>query len=257
MQNQSAIKAKLAVLAAQDSVFSDGQRVISHDLPPLAAILREIDDTVLERTLVFGIGTTRVFAVVAGRRLRGIVEIADGTPTHPNVVGQVIARDEPDTIEAVGKVLKNLCADNPAITVYSIAVRQIGSHAEAGVSATALARAWGVDLDAKPASPLTRFIAANSARITSSYVVTADQSIETTGDAAVLATIWDTQVGPFRERHDRLLGKQDRPILIGLDDAQDGQSLAVVLTNDGQGLLTCAAADLPPLIQAWNAITAG
>ncbi len=58
MSDMTALTDRLSALAAVDEVFVAGARVISQDGGPvaLAAILREIDSTVLERTLVFGFG---------------------------------------------------------------------------------------------------------------------------------------------------------------------------------------------------------
>lgn len=255
MSDQSAIAIKLAALAAKDCPFTDGQRVINHDLPPLPAILREIDDTVLERTLVFSIGAATVHAVAAGRRLRGIVQISGDAPGKDRVVGVVLSQEDGETLGAVGAILTHLCASAPTITVRSDAVRPLGSSAEAGVSTTVLANAWGVDLDAKPLPPLSRFLTANAAHIIASFYVADGQSPQTTGDAIALQAIWDVQVIPFRKRHKSVVGKLEGPMLICLEGALDGQPLAMAVTGAEQCLFSYRAAGLTDLLASWNAVT--
>ena len=255
MTDHSAIVTKLAVLAANNDVFSDGHRVITHDLQPLTAILREIDDTVLERTLIFGIGDTTVSAVVAGRRLRGIVAMTGDVPGMEDIVGQALSHEDPETLAAVGGILAHLCANDPKVTVNSAPVQPIGSAAEAGVSMSVLARAWGVDLDARPASPLARLLAANAAQITASLHIIDGQTPVTTGDATVLEAIQDVQVIPFRKRHKSVLGKMEGPMLVCLEGAVGGAPVALAVADGEQCLFIYQSAGLPDLLASWNAIT--
>lgn len=254
MSDQTAIATKLAALAAQGEPFKDGHRVISHDLPALAAILREIDDTVLERTLVFGIGATAVHAVVAGRRLRGIVEISTELQRMDAVVGQVLSREDPETLAALGAILKQLCATAPNVTVHSAPARALGSSAEAGVSTAVLASAWDIDPAAKPQSPMARLLTANALHITASLHVVDGQPPQTTGDATALQTVWGTQVTSFRKRHKSLLGKQDGPMLVCLKNALPDQGLALVVADGEQCLISCPAGRVTDLVTSWNAI---
>lgn len=255
MSEQSAILVKLASLTTKDDVFKNGYRLIGGELDPMIAILREIDDTVLERTLVFGIGDARVSAVVAGRRLRGIVEIDGDVPDADAVVGEVLSLETPDTMATVGKILSDLATSEARVTVASTPVKPLGTSADAGVTINALARSWGVDLDARPASALTRFLTANATAISASLHITSDQDPRTTGDASVLEAIMDVQATPFRKRHRSILGKSDGPMLICLDGAVDGQPLALAIADGEQCLINYDSDALSALLRSWNAIT--
>ena len=255
MSEQSAILVKLASLTTKDDVFKNGYRVIGAELDPMIAILREIDDTVLERTLIFWIGDARVSAVVAGRRLRGIVEIDGDVPNADAVVGEVLSLETPDTMATVGTILADLATGDAKVTVASTPVKPLGTSADAGVTINALARSWGIDLDARPASALTRFLTANAAAISASLHITSDQDPCTTGDASVLEAIMDVQVTPFRKRHRSILGKTDGPMLICLDGAVDGQPLALAIADGEQCLINYDSDALSALLRSWNAIT--
>ena len=259
MTELAALSTKLAALAAEDDVFADGgARVISQDgkPAPLEALLQEVDNTVLERTLVFGIGDVALSIVVAGRRLRGIVEVDGDLPGIEAVVGEVLSRDEPDTLEAVGVQLAELCAAAPRITVRSTPVRPIGNSGDAGVSATGLATLWqdraGSDVSDGSGSLIERFLS-TKAEVISGYVHFSDGKIAAeSGETADLNDIWNSQVTEFLDRHQKLRGPIDGPLLIGLDHAL-GPDKAIALAKDGDEacLLVCAPESLPALAASW------
>jgi hypothetical protein len=203
---------------------------------------------------VFGIGAATVHAVVAGRRLRGIVEISTDLSGVDAVVGQVLSREDTETLAALGALLKRLCATAPNVTVHSAPARMLGSSAEAGVSTTVMASTWDVDPDAKTQSPIARFLAANAPLITASLHVVDGQAPQTMGDATALQTVWETQVTSFRRRHKTLLGKQDGPILICLENALPDQGLALAVADGEQCLISCPLDRIVELVPSWNAI---
>ncbi|MBE0412308.1 hypothetical protein [Yoonia sp.] len=254
MPDRSVIATKLAALVEKNARLKDGKRLISHDLPPLAAILREIDDTVLERTLIFGIGQTNVHAVVAGRRLKGIVEISGDVTAQDDIVGQIFSRDDPAPLAAIGTLLKKLCDATPQVTVISTAPRPLGSSAEAGVATAALASAWAVDTVRQPATALQQFVAANVALITASYHVADGQPPQTTGDTARLQDIWKTQITLFRKRHKSVVGKPATPMLIGIQTKQPNQMLCLAVVDGEQCLISGPADGLPALLASWTQI---
>ncbi|MEJ6402971.1 hypothetical protein [Yoonia sp. 2307UL14-13] len=259
MTDLTALSTKLAALVAEDDVFTDdGARVISQagEPAPLAAILREVDDTVLERTLVFGMGEADVHIVVAGRRLRGIVDVAGDAPGIEAVVGEVLSREEPETVQAVGSLLASMGEAAGRITVRSTPTRPIGSSGDAGISASGLADLWIVDMDATPAPAIDRFLTANAEAMLGVLTVTGGKVGNGTGDAAPLQAIWAGQVNDFRARHDKFRQGDDGPVIICLDNAIDGKiGVALALQGDDACLFSYAPDDLPAILSSWAAIT--
>ncbi|WP_296422864.1 hypothetical protein [Yoonia sp.] len=256
MSNTSAIASKLAGLSAEGGVFTDGQRVISQaGAPPaLVAILREIDDTVLERTLVFNIGKTALSLVVAGRRLRGLAAMTGDIPGMDDVVGQGLSHEDPEILRAAGAIMTQICKGDQTLTVRSTPVRPIGTSSEVGVSVSVLATHWQVDLDAKPPSPMSRFLAANAAAIAASTCAVDGNPPETRGDTTTLEAIWDAQLAAFRRRHKAILGRQEGPTLVCLDAALDGRPLALAVVGPEVCLFSYTRAMLLPLLASWFAI---
>ncbi len=260
MNDLTALATKLAALIAEDAVFAPGgARVISQGgaPPAMVAILREVDDTVLERTLVFGLGDVTVSMVVAGRRLRGIVEVEGDAPGVDAVIDQVLTRDAPDVLKSAGKMLTTLADAATQITVRSTPVRPIGSSGDAGLSATGLAKEWGVDMDARPAPPMERFLAANTDAIRSMIYLEAGKVVEAVGDDAPLQAIWDEQIADFRKRHKALKAATEGPMLVCLDGALDGSAgAALAMIDDEACVFSYDEAALPTIVGSWSAITA-
>ncbi|MEJ8561777.1 hypothetical protein QTO30_11470 [Yoonia sp. GPGPB17] len=67
MSEPNALAQKLAMLTSGDTLDQSGARLVSvdGDPVPITAILREVDDTVLERFLAFSCGDTTIEVVAA------------------------------------------------------------------------------------------------------------------------------------------------------------------------------------------------
>ena len=260
MTDLTAISNKIAALLAEDTVFADGgARVLNHDgsPTPLTAILNEIDNTVLERTLIFELAGVSIAAVVAGRRFRGIVEINGDAPGADAIVGQAISTEDPDTLQAVGALLTGLSEVAGTVTVRHEPVRPIGGSGDAGVSANRLADLWVTDADAGPAPPIERFLSANSSRITGSVYVSDGAVIKSEGESAPLETIWDEQIPEFRARQAKLKSAQDGPMLTCLEGAIGGGAGAALAVFDEEACLFSFESEaIPNIITSWIGITA-
>ncbi len=257
MTDMTALANKLSALIAEDEVFVAGARVISQGgaPPALAAIINEIDDTVLERTLVFGIDDVNVSMVVAGRRLRGIVDVSGNLPEAANVVGQVLSREDPATMQAAGDLITLLCVAAARVTVRSLPPRPLGSGGQAGISAAGLAELWRIDVDAKPAPPMVRFLAANAASMTAHLYVTDNTVTEISGDVSALQTIWDDQATSFRKRHKALYARQDGPLLICLDGAlSNGRAVALAIAGNEVCIFAYKADRIGAITTSWYAV---
>jgi hypothetical protein len=253
----TALTDKLAALAAEDEVFVAGARVIAQDGGPvaLAAILREIDDTVLERTLGFSIGDVTVSLIVAGRRLKGMVEVSDNAPNAATVIGKSLTREEPQVLQAAGAFMAQICATATRVTVRALPVQRFGNSGDVGISAAGLADLWQVDLNAKPSPPMTRFLAANAASFSAKLYLTNGIVTEMVGNAAPLQTIWETQFSAFRQRQNTVTGKPADSQLMCFDGALGpGTAVAIAMTGDDVCLCAFAPEALATLTASWQAI---
>lgn len=259
MTETTALAKKLAALTAEDVAFAaDGERIISQagTPPALAAILQAVDDTVLERTLVVKIGDAQVSLAVAGRRLRGILDVQGDLSAGSNVTGQVLSREEADHLTAVGTMLAAACEGEPVVTVRAEPIQPIGSNSDTGISASILADTWAANIvAAAPKGPMDLFLAENAGNMLSHIHVIKRKVVGSAGKSDVLKDTWKKQVGDFRKRYKALDPKQDVPALVALNDAVGGaQGMALAMHEDEACLFTFEHDQLPAMMQSWSTI---
>lgn len=255
MSDLDALAQKISALTAKDTVFEAGARVISQggSPAPLAGILAEIDDTVLERNLEFTADNQTLNLIVAGRRLRGVLAASSGQAEH--VVGKIVSREDPDLLLAVSDLIASLCGTAQRVTVRSFAPEPFGKTGERGISAQGLAEIWRPSVADVPKDPMARFLGANKSTIAALLHVRNGEIIATVGNFDTLQTIWDTQVADFQATHGKLLNAEDGPQLICLEGAlADGTAAALALAEDDVVLIAYPDDHMGALLRSWQAI---
>lgn len=260
MSELTTLTEKLSALVAEDEVFVAGARVITDESGEvaMAAVLREIDSTVLERTLIFTIGEVDVAAVVSGRRLRGIYDIAGDAPGRDKVAGQVLSQEDPTTLKATGALLMSLCGAADRVSVRSRPMDSFGTSADAGITAAGLADIWDIDPHATPPPPVIRFMTANVASLIAyMYHHEGAAATETAGETAPLEAVWKDQIKDYRKRQRELNGKKAAgPHLTCLEGPfGPGTALAIAMTGEEVCLCTFSPDQMGALAASWQAIT--
>lgn len=255
MSEPNALAQKLATLASKESLDDTGARIISQagTPDPIAAILREVDDTVLERCLTFTCGNTTIAIIAAGRRLRGIFGI---TPqSDATIIGHVLSREEPEGVQAAFDLLNDLCGDADHLTVRSAPPEHFGKGGERGISAHGLTELWGVATDAEPKPPMEQFLSVNAAAFSSVLHVRKGEIVSKAGDFKALQTIWTSQVDAFREAHKKTLRGEEGAQLVCLEGAfDDGSSAAMAIYEDEVVLVAYQAEDFGHMQSSWQRI---
>ena len=255
MSEEDALAQKLAALIASVEIDDSGARVISVDgePAPITAILREVDDTVLERCLAFDCGDTTITVVAAGRRLRGIVNV---TPQNDaEIIGQVISREEPEGVQAAFDLLQSLCADADKMTVRSLPSEPFGKGGERGISAKGLTELWGVTMDIIPKPPMDKFLSANAATFLSVLHVREGKVVSTSGDVKPLQQIWKSQVDDFRKAHAKMVRGEERAQFVCLESAfDDGTSAALALYENEIALVAYQGENFGKMQSSWQRI---
>ncbi len=259
MGDLTAIAQKLAELRAQDEVYENGARVISHGGVPsgLSALMRVIDDTVLERKLEIMTGSHIISLVAAGRRLRGISAVVPPKGKSPRLVGEPLSREDKRTLEGVRELLTDLLTAAPRLTLRSLPADPFGKSGERGISASGLIDLWDIDMDEDPLPPMERFLRANANALEAYLHVSGADIVASDGDVATLQGIWQEQVDAFLKTQERLPGHASGAQLVSLDGAfENGKAVALGLLDEEMILLVFDPAALGPLHMSWQAIVA-
>lgn len=258
--NLDALALKLQALVSDADVYADGARVISQGgtPPPLIAILQAVDDTVLDRKLVFGAGDTTISLVASGRRLRGLLDMAPMSTAAQPLLGLTISREDPDGIAALRDLLVTAFANATHLTLRSLPAERFGSGGERGVTASGLETLWQVDHEQQPkapTAPLERFLAENAGAVSSFIYLSNGAIAASQGDTAALQMIWDTQVEAYLAAEQKLANPQSGDRLICLEGALDDDSAAALaFAGNDVALLAYAPDHTGALHASWHAL---
>ena len=257
MSEPNALAEKIATLASRETYDQSGARVISEGgtPEPIAAILREVDDTVLERCLSFDCGTTSVQIIAAGRRLRGIVSV---TPeSDAEIIGQILSREEPEGVQAAFDLLSEVCGTVDQMTVSSMPPTPFGKGGERGISAVGLTELWGVAMNSEPKPPMEQFLSVNAADFLSVLHVRQGEIVTTAGDFKALQKIWSKQADAFRKAHAKTVRGEEGAQLVCLEGAfDDGSSAAMALYDNDVALVAYEAERYGHMQSSWQRIFA-
>jgi hypothetical protein len=160
MSDFARLEEKLAKLRQRERAVGEGRKLrgVGADAM-LAAIVTEIDETILPRRLSFETPAGTVHLAVANRRLQALLAPApDGVPA--DLVGHALPDVEDPALAELGKALKGLLAE--AETIGVTAMRGTESFAsDIGVPAEQLPRVWSVAESSSitPAETLEQFLA--------------------------------------------------------------------------------------------------
>ena len=259
MSDLTALAQKLASLHSSNDVFQNGARVIAQGGVPsgMCALIRAIDDTVLERKLEILTGTHIVTLIAAGRRLRGVTGVVPPKGKSARFVGTPLSREDGKTLAAVGELLTDLLNPAPKLTVRSLPAESFGKSGDRGVAASTLAEVWDVDLDETPLPPLTRFLRGNGAALQAFLHIKAGEVVETDGDITALQSIMDDQLDAFLATRATLPGSAEGPQLLTLEGALPGErTLALGQADDDVILMVYDPAALGQIHASWQAVFA-
>lgn len=159
MSEFARLEEKLAKLRQRERAAGEGRKVrgIGADAL-LAAIVTEIDETILPRRLVFETPAGAVHLAVANRRLQALLAPAPGA-VPPELVGHALPDVEDPAVGALGEALKSVLDGAEAVPVSATRLTEaFGS--DIGVPAEQLPRVWTVaeSTALSPDDTLTRFL---------------------------------------------------------------------------------------------------
>ena len=257
MTDNAALAGKLAALGSDD-IYVDGGRVISRRGTPLpiVAILQEIDDTVLNRTLTFTAGQSRVAVVAGGRRLQGLTFATEDIEGADGVVGHVLTADNPDLLQEVARIFRAIGRRNPTLTVRSSSPDELGGQTDAGLGCEALTTAWQIDLSAQPPGPMAGFLEHCGRAISASIQVVNGAATETAGPDAVIAslkTVLDNQVPDFVAERVRLDPAQKNPTLVCIGSVlADNGACGLAVTDTEMAVFAYDADRIDDVFVAWK-----
>ena len=141
----SRLEAMLAKLGARERAPGEGRKLKGNDADGLiAALVTEIDETILPRRLSLHLDSDVVHLAVANRRLQALLAPAPSADGGAELAGKPLPDAEDPNVPALREVLARVFAAGGPIAIKTRRLETtFGS--DIGVPANLLGRAWGVD----------------------------------------------------------------------------------------------------------------
>lgn len=259
MTHDDAIADNLAALAARQTVFRDGKRVISNGFfpPPLPAILQEIATTVLPRQVTFQAGDSHLSLVVSERRLMALTSASSDLAEVQPLIGTGLSHDQPDVLEAVASALVRLSQMEQPVLVDTGFSGPSEGQSGLGVPLGMLKDLIALD-QAEQERPMAFFIDASADLYVACLLHTDGTWMEAAEDETVLASLQqvaDVQWERFQASFAKHAAPLAAPRLISLGAVlEDGLCVSVVWADGEYALFAHSQADLVGLHEMWRRV---
>ena len=144
MDDFSRLEAKLSKLRQRAAASGEGRSIRGKPEQLLAAVVSEIDETILPRELTFSSGMTSFSIAVANRRLQALTSVAPLENVSSDLAGKSIADAEDEVLPRVRDTLVELLSSEASWKISSKRQSGSGFPSDVGVPSGPLARAWQV-----------------------------------------------------------------------------------------------------------------
>ena len=160
MSEFARLEEKLAKLRARERAPDEKRRLRGTGADALlAALVTEIDETILPRQLSFTTPGGTVSLAVANRRLQALLAPAPSS-VPADLVGHALPDAEDPKLAELGAALKTALSDAENVTISAVRLKETFAS-DIGVPAVQLPRVWAVDAPTAtdPGEILERFLA--------------------------------------------------------------------------------------------------
>ena len=157
------LESVLAKLGGRERAPGEGRKLEGSDIPArLAALVSEIDETILPRRLTLGLDGQALHLAVANRRLQAMLAPAPALDGAGELAGQALPDVEDPGVASLRALLDTFLAGQGQIDISARRL-DVNFGSDIGVPANLLARAWGVEdqparVPLEPIEVLTQYL---------------------------------------------------------------------------------------------------
>lgn len=247
---------RIAALASENPAFEAKARVLDLTDGGLAAILDEIDATVLSARLRFDAGAGHLSLDVAGRRLLRVAEAGGTTSVPADLLGATLSADTPDDLKAAATLLQAFGAG--AATLRVAAEPANGAARGDSVSVAALRTALEAPEPADQVSPMDKMLEGCGDHIKAALRLEGKTVAQTAGSIAhvqALKSALSGQLETFLEARAATCASHTDPSLTLLQDAAGpGLGLCLAVIADERTLLAYDTGAVGEIFAVWKTV---
>jgi hypothetical protein len=244
-----------------------GQRTISgSDVGMLTTrILREVDETILPRKVIFENEIGQIFQIeAAARRILKVKFTA--TPTananHDSVSGQIFSDPTGPLVAKLRHALSDFLSKTQSLTVATQKTDTQNDPSQIGCSAVSIAQVWGYDLFTSPANDagdvLAQLIDACGESVVAWMLFDAETITAKSGDPAFLsriAAVDPQQMVDFDAKLIRVPGeKSDFACVVFSEQTPNGTALLFARDAEKRAFICIPSAQVPAIQEVWETL---
>lgn len=267
MSDFARLEDKLAKLRQRERIAGEGRRLRGSSADALlAAVVTEIDETILPRRLSFTVenGET-VHLAVANRRLQALASPAPKLKgvAAAKLADRPLSDAEDEGVEEVKKVLLAAFADAPTVSIQSARPTTGGFSSDVGVPSNILARAWGLaergEDEAGPEEILSRFLTQAGDDVIAWLRIQGEDVTDQGGDKAVVEALGDQAAmfldGYFAKLESLYPEESFALATVIAPVGANGQGLLFLEIGEMSAFLAIRPERAPELAIAWQKLT--
>ncbi len=237
------------------------RRVIRGDAEKLmAAILTEVDETILPRRLSFSLtdGATLHLAV-ANRRLQALLGPAPATEGAAELADKALKDADDPNLAALHSVILAILKSTDGFTITTARQSGAGFPSDVGVPVGQVVRAWNIPEPSDDAETseeiLKEFIETLGDRAIAWLRIDGEEVADQSGEAALLSKIGEHAPvfldGYFAKR-DQLFQGETGPVALVLSGDTEAPSLVFLDSGDAMAFLAVAAESSADVARDWQ-----
>lgn len=264
MSDFARLEAVLAKLGGRERTPGEGRKLKGLDAEGLlAALVTEIDETILPRRLTLATGEAELHIAVANRRLQALLAPAPAVDGAEALAGQPLPDAEDPGVPALKEVLLNAFAKAGPVTVQGRRL-DVPFASDIGVPANLLARAWATGEAAtlkalSPEEAMTAFLEGLGERV--SWLRINGEEVADQGGSEDRLAMLGEQAAIFLDGYFakfEVLFDATAPacgtVIAPADSV--GEAMFFVEYAEESAFLAAPPTEMPGIAQAWQALVA-
>lgn len=260
MDDFSRLEAKLAKLRQRAKAPGEHRIIRGEPERLLAAVVTEIDETILPREIRFASGEASFSIAVANRRLQALMSVIPVQDATARLIGKAITDVEDGALAEVRKALTLMLSRGGDWTIASQRQAGDGFPSDVGVPSGPLARAWEVaavgESRANPGAALEDFLTALDARASAWLLIEGEEVKKQSGSETVVADLGNQAalfLDGYFSKKDLLFQGETGPTGLVFAGGVGGDAILFLDCESSMAFVLSKSEDVATLAQDWQA----
>jgi len=260
MDDFSRLESKLAKLRQRGKAPGESRSIRGEPDRLLAAIVSEIDETILPRNIRFASGDASFSIAVANRRLQALTSVVPAQGAEEGLVGKAIANEEDPALLQIRETVAGMLSKGGVWKIASQRQSGDGFPSDIGVPSGPLARAWEIvpagESRANPGAALEEFLEELNGSASAWLLIEGEEVKGKSGSEDVVSGLGNQAalfLDGYFSKKDLLFQGETGPSGLVFAAEGDGDAVLFLDCDASMAFVLSKAGDVATLAQQWQA----